>query len=123
MKHIHTFESFLNEGAKSIDMSKVEIGSIVNGHEVSAITLMNYRDHLEIGTIMFDEANKIAKALNAGGFEAKAKKLPTYYNGSVEIQIPPSGDQAKKMAGIIEDVMGHHLVNDDEKRIRITGNL
>ncbi len=123
MKHLKTFESFLNEGTKPIDMSKVELGSIVNGHEVSTITLLDYRDHLEIGTIMFDEADKIAKALNADGFEAKAKKLSTYYNGSVEIQTPPTGDKTKKMAKIIEDIIGHHLVGDDEKRIRFTGKL
>ncbi len=123
MKHIHTFESFLNEGKKPVDMSRVDLGAIVNGHEVSTVTLLNYRDHLEIGTIMFGEAEEIAKALNAAGFDAKAKKLSTYYNGSVEIQIPPTGDKTKEMAGIIEDVVGHHLVNDDEKRIRLTGKI
>jgi len=123
MKHLHTFESFLNEGKKLVDMSRIELGEVVNGHEVSTITLLNYRDHLEIGTIMFDEAEEIAKALNSAGFDAKAKKLPTYYNGSVEIQTPPAGDKTKKMAEVIEDVVGHHLVDDDEKRIRLTGKI
>jgi hypothetical protein len=73
---------------------------------------------------------KVGNSLNeddyqytAGVDDAKAKKLSTYYNGSVEIQIPPTGVKTKEMAGIIEDVVGHHLVNDEEKRIRLTGKI
>lgn len=104
-------------------MTNVPIGAIIDNHIVGEVYLHLHKDFVRIETIMFSEAKSLADALNMEGFETKSIKLPRYYNGAVEIKIPPIGHETIKMAEIIEGMMGHHLVDNNQKRIRFTGEI
>lgn len=104
-------------------MTNVPIGAIVDNHIVGEVYLHVHKDFVRIETIMFNDAKSLTDALNKAGFYAKSIKLPRYYNGAVEIKTPPIGHETIKMAEIIEDMMGHHLVDNNQKRIRFTGEI
>jgi hypothetical protein len=122
MKHIKTFDSFLNE---KIDMSKARLGQATSyGTEVGEYTYTIRNGMIELSTLKFSEAKPIADDLIAAGFDAEAKQVRgTYYDGYVHIKAPRTHNDIVKMAGIIEDHLGHILVNDDGKRVRETGKL
>ena len=125
MKHLHTFESFLNE-SKIPDMSNVPLGSMTSyGEEVKKWELGETgRDISKVSTLRLHQAEQIADALNKGGFEAEAIQLKgKYYDGYVEVKTPRTYNDIKKMAGIIEDNLGHWLVNSKDERIRDKGRI
>ncbi len=122
---IHTFESFLNE-AKIPDMSNVPLGAVTSyGEEVGTYQLGETgRGISTVSTLRLYQAQQIADALNKGGFEAEAIQLKgQYYDGYVEVKTPRTYNDIKKMAGIIEDNLGHWLVNSKDERIRDKGRI
>lgn len=128
MKYIKLFEAFVNSlsEANIPSMVNVPLGSITSyGEMVGKWELgQTGRGISTISTLRFYQAENIAKALNKGGFEAEAKMLKgMYYDGYVEIKTPKAHDDIKKMAGIIEDNLGHWLVNSKDERIRNKGKI
>jgi len=122
MKHLQTFESFLNE---KIDMSKARVGQVSPyGEEVGNWSYSIKNGVLELSTLKFHQAQSIANELKVAGFDAEAKQVRgTYYDGYVHVKAPKTHDDIVKMASVIEDSLGHILINGDEKRVRETGKL
>ena len=50
-------------------------------------------------------------------------KLGSYYDGLLNIDIPKTPKDIKRMAIVIEDNLGHWLVNDKDERIREVGRV
>ena len=121
-QYIKSFEEFINE---KIDMSNAKIGQIHSyGEEVLTRTYGLKNGIVELGTLKFQQAKSIAKELKAAGFDAEALQVRgEYHDGYVHVKAPRDHDDIKEMAGIIEDILGHILVNDEEKRVRETGKL
>lgn len=125
MKHVHTYVEFLNE-SKIPDMSNVPLGAVTSyGEEVRKWELGETgRGISKVSTLRLHQAEQIADALNKGGFEAEAIQLKgQYYDGYVEVKTPRTYNDIKKMAGIIEDNLGHWLVNSKDERIRDKGRI
>ena len=115
----------INE-AQIPDMSNVPLGAMTSyGEKVRTHELGETgRDISTVSTLRLHQAEQIADALNKDGFEAKAIQLKgQYYDGYVEIKTPRTYNDIKKMAGIIEDNLGHWLVNSKDERIRDTGRI
>jgi hypothetical protein len=121
-KHNTYYQNILNE---KIDMSQAELGQITPyGTKVSTYTYGLRNGLIELSTLKFNEAKSIADDSSAAGFDAEAKQVRgIYYDGYVYIKAPRTHDDIIKMAGIIEDKLGHLLVNDNGKRVRKTGKL
>ena len=115
----------LNE-AKIPDMSNVSLGAVTSYGETVGKWELNKtgEDISTVSTLRLHQAEQIANALNKGGFEAEAIQLKgQYYDGYVKVKTPGSYDDIKKMAGIIEDNLGHWLVNSKDERIRDKGRI
>ena len=121
-KHNTYYQNILNE---KIDMSQAELGQITPyGTKVSTYTYGLRNGLIELSTLKFNEAKSIADVLSADGFDAEAKQVRgIYYDWYVYSKAPRTHDDIIKMAGIIEDKLGHLLVNDNGKRVRKTGKL
>lgn len=125
MKHIKLFEAFVNE-ANIPNMENVPLGAITSyGEKVRTWDLGETgRGISTVLSLRLQQAEKIAVALNKGGFKAEAIQLKgEYYDGYVEVKTPRSYNDIKKMAGIIEDNLGHWLVNSKDERIRDKGRI
>jgi hypothetical protein len=122
LKPKHNYQNSLNE---KIDMSKAELGQITPyGTEVSTYTYNLQNGLIELSTLKFNEAKSIADSLNGAGFDAEAKQVRgIYYDGYVHVTAPKTHNDIKKMAGVIEDKLGHLLVNGDGERVSKTGKL
>ena len=121
-QYIQSFEGFINE---KIDMSNAKIGQIHSyGEKVLTRTYGLKNGILELGTLKFPEAQSIAKELKAAKFDAEAHQVKgAYYDGYVHVKAPRTHDDIVKMASVIEDTIGHILVDDNKKRVRETGKL
>jgi len=131
MKHLKTFESFLNEAAKEevnekIDMSNAKVGQTLSyGEQVRNRTYgLLQNGMMELGTLKFREAQSLAKELKAAGFDAEALQVRgEYHDGYVHVKAPRAHDDIQRLAGVIEDTLGNILISADEKRVRETGKL
>ena len=107
-------------------MSNVRLGAVTSyGEKVGTYKLGETgRGISTVSTLRLYKAEQIADALNKGGFEAEAIQLKgQYYDGYVEVKTPRTYNDIKKMAGIIEDNLGHWLVNSKDERIRNKGRI
>lgn len=113
--------------SKNFDMTKAKAGDIAPWGEM----IRNFpygllsSGKLELSTLKYWEAQSIANALKAAGFDAEALQVRgEYHDGFVHIvNLPKAHDDIIKMAEIIEDELGHILVNSSGKRVSKTGRL
>lgn len=110
-----------------IDLEKYKIGDITPyGEQVLSfqIRVTNNGKTISLSTLKFSEAENVANMLNKNGFEAKASQVKgIYYDGFLDIVNPRTHDDLIKMATIIEDTIGHIIVNEKNERIREKGEI
>lgn len=110
-----------------INLEKYKIGDITPyGEQVRSfqIRVTNNGKTILLSTLKFSEAENIANKLNEKGFKAEASQVKgIYYDGFLNIVNPITHDKLTKMAAIIEDTIGHIIVNDDNERIREKGRI
>jgi hypothetical protein len=117
----------INKVLNEVNLEKYKIGDItpygetVRSHQ---IRVTNNGKTISLSTLKFSEAENIANKLNEKGFKAEAFQVKgIYYDGFLSIENPKAHDDLKKIAAIIEDILGHIIVNDDNERIREKGRI